>query len=198
MAVHGLGLEGNLGEVKTGLMKRIRGQRGATLIETLIAIAILLITVAGLLGLFSFMFNQNESQGDLASRTCEYAQDKMEQLLNLSFNDGTTDTTVYPANPTGCTGTGTDVCGLGGTMAASSTAGSIPPATAVSKYVDYLDANGNLLTSYDGAFYTRQWSITTDSTGNLKTITVVATSFVTIGRGLAPSTKLVCIKANGL
>ena len=72
----------------------------------------------------------------------ESTQDKMEQLLNLNvvnlssdgFNDRMTDTTVFPAKTdgsTGCTGTGANICGLGGTMVASSTVGSIPPAAAV-------------------------------------------------------------------
>jgi hypothetical protein len=56
----------------------------------------------------------------------------MEQLLTLNainltsdgFNDGTTDTTVFPSvtdGSTGCTGSGSNTCGLGGTMAASTT-----------------------------------------------------------------------------
>jgi hypothetical protein len=134
----------------------------------------------------------------------------MEQLLNLNavnlssdgFNDGTTDTTVFPAKTdmsTGCTGTSPNICGLGGTMAASSTVGSIPPAASIKWYVDYLDINGNLLTSSTGAYYTRQWKVSTDSTGTLKTITVVASSLQTAGvKGLAPSTTLVSVKSSGL
>jgi hypothetical protein len=84
-------------------------------------------------------------------------------------------------------------------MAASSTVGSIPPAAAVKWFVDYLDVNGNLLTSSTGAYYTRQWQVSTDATGNLKTITIVASSLQTLGtRGVAPSTTLVCVKAGGL
>jgi hypothetical protein len=128
-------------------------------------------------------------------------------LLSLSnvnvasdgFNDGTTDTTVYPANPNGCTGTGSNICGLGGTTAGNSTIGSIPPAAPVAKFVDYLDADGNLLTSSTGAAYERQWSITTDSTATLKTVTVVATSLASNrGSGVAPSTTLVSIKSANL
>jgi hypothetical protein len=152
------------------------------------------------------------AQGDVATRVTEYAQDKMEQLLSLNkdniisdgFNDATTDTTVFPAavnaldGTTSCTGTSPNICGLGGVMAASSTVGSIPPAAPVTYFVDYLDTNGNLLTSSTGAYYTRQWQVSTDSTGNLKTITVVASSVAAGMKGGAVSMKLVAIKAANL
>ena len=194
---------------------RARSERGSTLIETMVAVAILLVVVAGLLPVFVVGVQTTNQQADLATRTTEYAQDKMEQLLTLNainlssdgFNDGTTDTTVFPScvagNPavctTGCTGSGANTCGLGGTMAASTTVGSIPPAAAVTYFVDYLDVNGNLLTSSTGAYYTRQWKVTTDSTATLKTITIVATASQGAGiKGLAPSSTLVCVKSSGL
>jgi type II secretory pathway pseudopilin PulG len=189
---------------------KVPSERGVTLIETMMAAAMLLIVAAGLLPVFVLGIQATNQQGDMATRTTEYAQDKMEQLLNLNsinitsdgFNDGTTDTTVFPAKTdgsTGCTGTGGNICGLGGTMLASSTVGSIPPAASVTWYVDYLDVNGNLLSNSTGAYYTRQWSVSTDSTATLKTITVVATSLQAAGvKGLAPSTKLVSIKSSGL
>jgi hypothetical protein len=184
-----------------------RLERGAALIETLVAAGILIVVVVGILPIFMMAIQTTYSQGDVATRVTEYGQDKMEQLLSLNkdnimsdgFNDGTTDTTVFPAavngldGTTSCTGTSPNICGLGGTMAASSTAGSIPPAAPVSYFVDYLDSNGNLLPSSTGAYYTRQWSVSTDSTGNLKTITVVASS-ISI-KGGAVSMKLVTFKA---
>jgi type II secretory pathway pseudopilin PulG len=182
-------------------------ERGITLIETMVAATMLIIVAAGLLPVFVFGIQMTNQQGDIATRTTEYAQDKMEQLLSLSakninsegFADGWTDTTVFPANPSGCTNTGSSICGLGGTMAANSTMGSVPPAAPVQYYVDYLDANGNLLTSSTGAYYTRQWSISTDSTATLKTITIVVASSQAAGvKGLAPSTTLVCVKSSGL
>jgi hypothetical protein len=133
-----------------------------------------------------------EQQGDIATRTTEYAQDKMESLFNLDFNDAATDTTVFPAAATGGTG-------LGGIMAVNSTVGAIPPAAAAASYVDYLDFNGNLLTTSAGASYTRQWTISTDSTATLKTITVVVTSSPSaVVKGLPPSATLVCVKSSGL
>ena len=184
-------------------------ERGLSLVETLMAVALLLVTVAGILPVFTLGFQVTEQQGDMSTRVTEYAQDKMEQLLSLSnvnvnsdgFNDGVTDTTVFPAvtdGSTGCDGT-TVICGLGGTMTANSTVGSIPPTAPVSKFVDYLDANGKLLISSTGAGYKRQWSVTTDSTATLKTITVVVTSLQSAGvKGAAPSTTLVCIKSANL
>jgi len=189
---------------------RARSERGTTLIETMVAVAILLIVIVGLLPVFVVGIQTTNQQADMATRTTEYAQDKMEQLLTLStinltsdgFNDGTTDTTVFPSvtdGSTGCTGSGANTCGLGGTMAASSTVGSVPPAAAVKYFADYLDVNGNLLTSSTGAYYTRQWKVTTDSTATLKTITIVATAVQGAGvKGLAPSSTLVSVKSSGL
>jgi type II secretory pathway pseudopilin PulG len=187
-------------------------ERGSSLIETLVAAGILIIVVAGLLPVFMLATQTTYAQGDVATRVTEYAQDKMEQLVSLNkdniisdgFNDGTTDTTVFPAavnalnGTTSCTGTSPYICGLGGVMAASSTVGSIPPAAPVTYFVDYLDTNGNLLTSSTGAYYTRQWQVSTDSTGNLKTITVVASSVSAGIKGGAVSMKLVAIKAANL
>jgi type II secretory pathway pseudopilin PulG len=187
-----------------------RSDQGSTLIETMMAVALLLVVAVGLLPVFAFGIQTTNQQGDMATRTTEYAQDKMEQLLTLNainltsdgFNDGTTDTTVFPSvtnGSTGCTGSGSTVCGLGGTMAANSTVGSIPPAAPVTYFSDYLDVNGNLLPNSTGAEYTRQWKVTTDSTGTLKTITIVATSLKIAGvKGLSPSTTLVCTKSSNL
>jgi hypothetical protein len=168
----------------------IRSERGTTLIETLMACAILLVVVVGILPMFVMGFKTTDQQGNVATRTSEYAQDKMESLLSLNFTDGATDTTVYPPAVSGGTG-------LGGSMAASATVGAIPPTAAATGYVDYLDASGNLLTSSTGAYYTRQWTIATDSTATLKTITVVA-SLTATHSGSTPTTTLVSVKSNGL
>jgi type II secretory pathway pseudopilin PulG len=202
-----------------------RLERGSTLIEALVAAGILIIVVAGLLPVFMVATQTTYSQGDVSTRVTEYAQDKMEQLLSLNkdniifdgFNDATTDTTVFPAavnaldGTTSCTGTSPNICGLGGastaattcgtgggTMAPSSSVGSIPPAAPVTYFVDYLDTNGNLLTSSAGAYYTRQWQVSLDSTSCLKTITVVASSVSTLMKGGAVSMKLVTVKAANL
>jgi type II secretory pathway pseudopilin PulG len=194
------------------LRDHARSERGSSLIETLVAAGILIVVVAGILPVFMLAIQTTYAQGDVATRVTEYAQDKMEQLVSLNkdniisdgFNDATTDTTVFPAavnaldGTTSCTGTSPNICGLGGVMAASTTVGSIPPAAPVTYFVDYLDTNGNLLTSSTGAYYTRQWQVSTDSTGNLKTITVVASSVSANLKGGAVSMKLVAVKAANL
>src|SRR2546423_2481627 len=84
-------------------------QRGMSLVETMVALAILLVVAAGVMGLAVVALSTTETQGHLAARTAEYAQDKMEQLMALTFCDGGidgvsgTDTTVFPArtNPPG-------------------------------------------------------------------------------------------------
>jgi hypothetical protein len=188
--------------VATGAGNRCRkkgtlSQSGVTIIETMVAAVVLLIVVTGVLPVFIIGFQSTEQQGDIATRTTEYAQDKMELLMNLAFTDSTTNTTsaTYPAPIIGGPG-------LGGVMGPSTTVGSIPPAAPVVGYVDYLDANGNPLgPTAAGAFYTRQWSILTDSaaTPTLKTITVVVTYLQAGGiQGKAPSTTLVCVKSSGL
>jgi hypothetical protein len=165
------------------------GERGVSLLETMISAFVLVIAVVGLIPTFSVAIQTSEQAGNVSTRCTEYAQDKMEQLMKLSFSDGTTDTTVSPV------GTCASGCGLGGAMAPSSTSGSIT--SAVTYFADYLDENGNLLSSSTGAFYERQWKIATDSTAASKTITVVATALGTF-TGRAPSTTLVCIKSSGL
>ncbi|MBV8206014.1 MAG: hypothetical protein JO041_04415 [Acidobacteria bacterium] len=165
-------------------------ERGVTLLETMMAASVLLVVVAGVAGVFAYAAGQNKGQGEISTRTTEYAGDKMEQLMALSFNDGQTNTTVYPSQSTGG-------AGLGGTMAASASVGGTNPASPVANYVDYLDASGNVLNSSTGAFYTRLWSIATDSTATLKTITVVVQAAGTGGgAGLKPTTTLVCQKTN--
>ena len=129
---------------------RLRSQDGFTLLETLCALGLLATKVT-------------ENQGHLVARTTEYAQDKLEQLLALAYGDSTSDTRVFPATSTG--GTGLTV------------GGSINTGAPVTGYVDYLDANGNVLTSTNGApanwFYMRAWQVTTPR-ANLKQVTVTA------------------------
>jgi Tfp pilus assembly protein PilW len=152
-----------------------RRQRGAILLETMVAGAMLLIVATGLMNTFLVAVANNQAQGNIATRTTDYAQEKMEALLALDFSD--------PA--------------LGGAMASDSTVGSLPPQAAAGGYADYWDWNGQPATASTAA-YARQWAVSTDSTGTLKTITVVVTGKVPKGSfGLAPTTKLVCLKWSG-
>jgi type II secretory pathway pseudopilin PulG len=165
-----------------------RGERGATLIETIIAILILTIGVTGVMGLLAFSITQNWNQGDRATRTTEYAEDKMEQLLALNFTDGTSNTAVYPTQASGG-------AGLGGTMAGNSTVGGVALGSPVSQYVDYIDSSGNLATSSTGALFIRQWSISTNAAANLKTITVSVRGAFSLANAPLPATTLVCMKS---
>lgn len=167
-----------------------RGERGETLVETMIASLLLgigLLTVMGALS--AVATKQNWNQGDRGTRTTEYAQDKMEQLLALSFSDGASNTAAYPTQSTGGTG-------LGGVMAGSSTSGGVVAGSPVTGYVDYMNSDGDLQTSSVGALYIRQWRISTNAAGNLKTITVVARALGSSDAAAEPSTTLVAMKSN--
>jgi Tfp pilus assembly protein PilV len=152
--------------MKTSRQLDVRSPAGTTLIETVIACAILLVVVSGLLSMVTVATNLTENEGHLVARTTQYAQDKMEQLLALKYEDSQSDTTVYP------------VAAAGGTGLVSG--GSVDPAAPVALYVDYLDQSGNLqvsvgTTAPDGWFYKRVWQVSLPPlSSNLKQITVTA------------------------
>lgn len=129
---------------------RLRQSSGFSLLESMFAIGVLTVVALGLLPLGMMATNTTENQGHLVARATEYAQDKMEQLLALSYGDVTTDTRVLPATETGGSGL--------------AFGGSDNPAAPVATYVDYLDINGTLLSSASGVppawFYKRVWSVT--------------------------------------
>ena len=187
--------------------RKTKSQSGMSLVETMIALAVLLIVASGVMVLAVVAVSTTETQGHLAARTAEYAQDKMEQLLALKFCDGGTDglsgtnTTVFPAttNPAGT--------GLGGCTAATIgnvypalpvplTGGSSDPANPAAGYVDYLDASGNLVTSTAAWEYIRVWQISIPAgTTGVEQITVTAQASKTIGsNGLLPATTVVALK----
>ena len=149
-----------------------RSQSGMTLIETVVALAILLIVAIGVTTLTVIAIETTENQGNLSARTAEYAQDKLEQLISLSYADNSTDTTAFPA----CSATSTTppACSTGtGLTVGGSSNPSTPVSTPGNGYVDYLDVNGNPLTSSAGWYYIRVWQISTPAgTTNLKQITV--------------------------
>src|SRR5260370_23800761 len=86
---------------KIFLLRIRKSQAGLTVMETVIALAMLVIVATGVMGLAAVAVSTTETQGHLAARTAEYSQDKMEQLLGLHFCDGQTDTTQFPALSTG-------------------------------------------------------------------------------------------------
>ncbi|MGE3959015.1 MAG: hypothetical protein AB7H96_20040 [Vicinamibacterales bacterium] len=150
---------------------RLEVADGFSLLETVIAISLLMIVALGLLPLGVVATNNTENQGHLMARTTEYAQDKMEQLLALSYGDVTSDTRVFPATSTG--GSGLAV------------GGNSDPASPVDTYVDWLDINGTLLASAGTTppatwYYQRTWQVTNPS-ANLKQIKVTATVKSAVG-----------------
>lgn len=140
-------------------------ESGFSLLETMVALSILLVAAAGVLPLGVIAFSTSENQGHLSARAAEYAQDKLEQLMSLSYGDSSSDTRVFPAP---------DVGGSGLAIGGSSN-----PAAPVAQYVDYLDIDGTLVPSPSGAppagwYYQRVWQVTSPQP-NLKQITVTAT-----------------------
>jgi type II secretory pathway pseudopilin PulG len=172
-----------------------RSQTGMSLLEIMIALAILLIASIGIISLGATAMSTTENQGHLAARTAEYAQDKMEQLNSLKYGDLTTDTTQFPAcsaistSPPPCsTGTGLNV---GGSSDPNS-----PVATPGNGYVDYLDISGNPTTSTGSWYYIRVWQIT-QVVANMKQITVTTKVRNQVGApaGALPQTTLVTLKS---
>ena len=170
---------------------RRKSEAGTTLIETLIALIVLFIVSMSIMTLAVTAIKTTENQGHLASRTAEYATDKMEQLLSLAYADPYSNTAVFPIALAG---------GQGLTIG-----GSADPGNPVAGYVDYLDVNGNLLqvngTSPVGNwYYIRVWQISAPAgTSHLKQITVTSrvSSMIATG-GLLPQTTVVSLKSDPL
>jgi hypothetical protein len=170
--------------------RSLTSEQGTTLIETAIATALLLVVMAGLMGMAALASSITENQGHLSARTTEYAGDKMEQLLELTYGDAQSNTTVFPSVDTGGTG-----------LAAG---GSSNVATPVVGYADYLDASGNVLctvatpcTATPPAtwYYKRVWAITVPST-NLKQITVTATVKTSVANAMISASTVAAYKTN--
>jgi len=166
-----------------------QSQAGLTLLETMIAVVLLLIVTAGIMSMAMVATSTTENQGHLSARATEYAQDKMEQLISLAYGDSTTDTTVFPATNTGGTG-----LAIGG---------SSDPNAPAAGYVDYLDKSGNPLSVAGGAapatwYYIRVWQISAPAgTTNLKQITVaskVRSGVGSTGTGALPQSTVTSLK----
>jgi len=172
-------------------------QAGMTLLETMIALAILLIVATGVMGIAAVAVSTTETQGHLAARTTEYAQDKMEQLLALKFCDGDTngtsgtDTTVFPA----VVGTGTGLAGCSDmTVGTAKSGGSLSTTAPTAGYVDYLDASGNLVAASGNWEYIRVWQITAQGT-SMKQVSVKAQARHAVGtNGRLPEATVVALK----
>jgi hypothetical protein len=160
---------------------------GFSLLETVFALSLLMVVAIGLLPLGVVATTTTENQGHLMARTTEYAQDKMEQLLALSFNDVTSDTRLFPATDTGGTG-----LAIGGSAVAASPA---------ANYVDYLDVNGSLMASSGTTaptdwYYKRVWSVAYVSGSTTMTkIVVTATTRSAVGStGRTPTATVSSVK----
>ena len=163
---------------------KTKAQAGMTLLETMVALALLLVVASGVMSLAGVAMSTTENQGHLGSRTAEYAQDKMEQLLALNYQDKLTDTTVFPAVLGAC-------CGL-------LPGGSLNPNAPVAGYSDYVDTSGNPVAAGANWQYIRVWQITTPpGTTNLKQISVLTQVRTGVGQvAVLPQTTVVCLKSN--
>jgi len=173
------------------------GERGSSLIEVMIASALLVTLMAGLMSMAGLAISTTENQGHLAARTTEYAQDKMEQLLALAYGDAVSDTRTFPAASSGGTG-----LAAGGSYNVDSPA---------ALYVDYLDEDGNLCgpstspvkcptapvgtTAPSGWYYKRAWKVEVVAT-NLKQITVAAATSRGFGGAVRATSYLTVLKTN--
>lgn len=171
-------------------LTRLTESSGTTLIETVIACAILITVMAGMMGIEMMATSLTENQGHLQARTAEYAVDKMEQLLELTYGDAQSDTTVFPSVDTG--GTGLTVGGSSNTAAP------------VVGYADYLDQSGNVLCTTASPctatppatwYYMRAWQISTPS-ANLKQITITGTVKYSIANAQKSSSTVSAYKSN--
>jgi hypothetical protein len=158
---------------------------GISFVETVLSIAVLMIASLGLLPLGAIATTTTENQGHVMARATGYAQDKLEQLMALSYGDLLSDTRVFPAAATGGSG-----LAPGGTS---------DPAAAVALYVDYLDIDGTLLPSAGVTppanwYYQRVWQVSEPSP-NLKQIAVTATVKSAVGGiGRVPRATVVVLK----
>ena len=171
-------------------MDRLKGESGTTLIETSIACGILFVVMAGLMGMSTTATAITENEGHLGARATEYAVDKLEQLLQLTYGDAQSNTTIFPSVNAG--GTGLAV------------GGSSNPAAPAVGFTDYLDQSGNVLcTAVNpcGAnppatwFYKRVWQISVPA-ANLKQITVTAIVARSVARALPARSTVSAYKTN--
>jgi prepilin-type N-terminal cleavage/methylation domain-containing protein len=144
---------------------RFSNDRGFTLIETLVAMGILVVGVVALAQLFAISTHSNVSSKS-TTFTVILAQQKLEQLRGLTWgfdtlglpeSDLSTDLTAV-SQQSGCP---TPAGGGSGTGLSASPSGSL--IANVAGYVDYLDGNGCVLgggsSAPTGTVYIRRWSV---------------------------------------
>jgi hypothetical protein len=183
-------------------LKLRNNERGFSVLEAMIASMIMLVGIGGLMALLVVATARNAGQGNQATRCTEYAQDKMEQLMALSYADTTSQVVGSNTFCSTCTGYNSTLgFGLGGTTANTTYGAAGSGVTPVVGYVDYVNLNDTtnpdgISGTATGAQYIRQWSIQTNAANTVKTITVyVQTQFTAdVSQSLAPRTTLVAMK----
>ncbi len=142
-------------QIQPGRMVRgpHRSGAGFTLLEVVVALAVLGISVLAFAGVFAIGASTSHAQSD-QSQAVVICQSKMEQLRTLSFSDTESDTTQSAPYP--CTGTG---LAPGGSTSQP-----------ITGYSDYVDAAGDEVNEPASQFE-RFWEIS-DPSGNLDTIAV--------------------------
>jgi len=164
--------------------KKKKSEAGMSFVETVVALAMLLVVSIGVMNVAAIAVTTTENQGHLAARTAEYAQDKMEQLLALTFCDANSDTTVIP---TAITGAGKGLAGCAG-VSTPQAGGGLNTAGPVAGYVDYLDASGNLVGAGGNWEYIRVWQISVPAApnNNMKQIDVLTQVRTAVGGSKTP------------
>jgi hypothetical protein len=143
-----------------------------------------MIAAAGIMTMATVAMSTTETQGHLAARTAEYAQDKMEQLLALQYIDQNTDTTVFPSVASPGVGTGLTL------------GGGLNPNAPVAGYSDYVDASGSPVPAGANWQYIRVWLIT-QAAPNLKQISVLTQVRHQVGQnGRLPRATVSCLKSS--
>ena len=158
---------------------------GFSLIETMIAMFIMVFALISLAQLMALAIVVNKNQGRDATKTTGFAHDKMEELSGLAFTDTTTNVSVSPFSVTASTGL--------------SAGGNLPPTAPVANYSDTLDQFGARTTTAAQIAFTRQWQITNLPVGGpttYKQIAVGVTSNKSFrsGNGALPVTVSVTLK----
>jgi type II secretory pathway pseudopilin PulG len=160
----------------------IKNESGMTLVESLMAILILLAGLLSMAQVLAFSVVASKTHGRDASRATAVARDKMEELLALEFSDTTTNVSVFPHAAAANTGL-------------SPGYGSVYPDEPVDLYHDCLDAAGARTTNAGSVAYTRQWKIVNvPGATKLKQILVSVRSNKSFRVGTAPSTLLISQK----
>jgi type II secretory pathway pseudopilin PulG len=164
---------------------RRRGDAGFSLVETIVATAILATSLVALAQLFAISVKTNAGARN-TTFAIVLAQQKIEQLraltwgfdtLGLPITDTTTNTSVSPETA------------VGGKGLSSSPSNTLQAAT--DGYVDYLDSTGTLLgggtVAPDNTVYTRRWMIEPLPTNPNNTIVIQVLVTRRADRGTADS-----------